>query len=384
MTEQWRNGAILDHLKPDYFNNRSDVCYHVQIYPDSSFVMPQVLLWHIFVLIQVPALCSSKYAGLRGPQKFQGFLPALSQHTLWAQNEQDCADSLSAYVQEWGKYDSANQLDSLCVHHQECILQNMSESQKSFMASSALVLGLSPIILSTLGPTVSEIGLISLNRPFLSLLLTLGTVGVYPSRILSYEDDSPLDIAREPSLFPKWALRRLCTGRWATSLVVCVQYVIVSIAVFNVCYTSWQLGVATVLNFICQSSYMPIVWTALPFFVHLPAALALRANIPSKSLRSALAWEFKLSAFHKPVDASTLTPNPNLLLWRGFATVFSLVHMTVGIVIFSSLLFTMTVDAALILLRYVASALVCRLIIMFDIYGFRLSHEQVDLSVRRA
>lgn len=260
----------------------------------------------------------------------------------------------------------------------------MSESQKSFMASSALVLGLSPIILSTLGPTVSEIGLISLNRPFLSLLLTLGTVGVYPSRILSYEDDSPLEIARKPSLFPKWVLRRLCAGRWAALLVVWAQYVIVSVAVFNVCYTSWQLGVATVLNFICQSSYMPILWTALPFFVHLPAALALRASIPSNSRRCAFALEFKLSAFHKPVDASALTPNTTLLFWRGFATVFCLIHMTVGIVIFSSLLFTMTVDAALILLRYVASALVCRLIIMFEIYGLRLAHEQQDLSFRRA
>ncbi|KAG6356493.1 hypothetical protein INS49_015881 [Diaporthe citri] len=277
-----------------------------------------VLLWHILVLIQLPALCSSKYAGLRGPQKFQALLPALSQHTLWTHNQQDCAQSLSAYVQEWEEYDSSNRLDALCLKHQECILQNTSESQKSFMASSALVLGLSPIILSTLGPTVSEIGLISLNRPFLSLLLTLGTVGVYPSRILSYEDDSPLDIARKPSLFPKWALRRLCIRRWAALLVVRAQYVIVSIAVFNVCYTSWQLGVATVLNFICQSSYMPIVWTVLPFFVHLPAALALRANTPSKSLRSAFALEFKLSAFHKPVDASTLVPDPKLLLWRGF------------------------------------------------------------------
>lgn len=129
---------------------------------------------------------------------------------------------------------------------------------------------------------------------------------------------------------------------------------------------------------------MPILWTVLPFFVHLPAALALRANIPSKSLRSALALEFKLSAFHKPVDTTALAPNSKLLFWRGFATVFSLIHMTVGIVIFSSLLFTMTVDAALILLRYVASAMVCRLIIMFEIYGLRLAHEQLKQSVEGA
>lgn len=341
-------------------------------------------LWEALILTQLPALCSSKYAGLRGPQKFQRFLPSLSQHTLWEHNQQECADSLSAYVQEWERYDSSNQLDLLCLGHQECILQHLSESEKSFMASSALVLGLSPIILSTLGPTVSEIGLISLNRPLLSLLLTLGTVGVYPSRTLSYEDDSPLEIARKPSLFPKWALRRLCAGRWFASLVVYAQYVIVSISIFNVFYTSWELGVATVPDFICQSSYMPVLWSVLPFFVHLPAALALRANIPSKSLRSALALEFKLSAFHVPMDASALAPNTKLMLWRGFATMFALVHMTVGIVLFSSLLFTMTSDAAFILLRYVASALVCRLIIMFEIYGLRLAYEQLALSVRRA
>ncbi|KAL1871144.1 hypothetical protein Daus18300_004889 [Diaporthe australafricana] len=254
-------------------------------------------LWHILIFIHWPYLCSSKYAGLRGPQKFQRFLPSSSQHTLWAHNERDCGESLSAYVQEWKAAGSLDRLDALCLRHQECILRSMSESSKSFMASSSLVLGLSPIILSTLGPTISEIGLISLNRPLLSLLLTFGTVGIYPSRVFSYETDSPSNIIRKPSLFPKWLLGRLCASRWRASLASLAEYVVVGIAVFNVCYTSWQLGIATVLNFICQSSYMPILWTVLPFFVHLPSVLALRANIESKSLRSALALEFKLSVF---------------------------------------------------------------------------------------
>lgn len=142
-------------------------------------------------------------------------------------------------------------------------------------------------------PTVSEIGLISLNRPFLSLLLTLGTVGVYPSRILWYEDFGTKTTRPLTSPESRPYFRSGCFGGYVLAaglpqLWFVQQYFIVNIAVFNVCYTSWQLGVATVLNFICQSSYMPILWTVLPFFMHLPAALALRASIPSKSIRSDL------------------------------------------------------------------------------------------------
>ena len=42
------------------------------------------------------------------------------------------------------------------------------------MASAGVVLGLMPIILANLGPTLAESSILTLERPFLSLLLAIG------------------------------------------------------------------------------------------------------------------------------------------------------------------------------------------------------------------
>jgi hypothetical protein len=316
----------------------------------------------------------------------------LSESTLYDVNNDICAATLADYMSAYN--DPVVDPDRLCLAQQDCILVNMSESEKSYMSSSSLVLGLSPILLSSIGPTVSEIGLLSLRRPILSLLLTFGTVGVYPSRILSYMEDSALDIIAEPTTLAVFLNKTLVhdTIRRRATAISVAQYVMVALAVFNVTYTSWQLGVATVLNFVCQSSFMPLIWTTLPVFIHLPAALALRANKKapatvstsseparamngSKSLVwSSLTSEVALYALREePLDLDALRPTPRLIFWHWVATVFSFVHVLVGIIIFSSLLLTMTTDAAIILLRYAASALACRLIIVFELAGFRWS-----------
>ncbi|ETS75771.1 hypothetical protein PFICI_12715 [Pestalotiopsis fici W106-1] len=346
------------------------------------------------------SLCVGRYIGVRGPAKFQHFLPVLSESTLSDINNNVCAATRADYMSAYN--DPAVDPDRLCLAQQDCILVNMSESEKSYMSSSSLVLGLSPILLSSIGPTISEIGLLSLRRPILSLLLTFGTVGVYPSRILSYVDDSALDIIGEPTTLAVFLneTRVHDTVRKRAAAISVAQYVVVALAVFNVFYTSWQLGVATVLNFVCQSSFMPLVWTTLPAFIHLPAALALRANKKkpatvstsestramncSKSLiRPSLTSEVTLHAMREePIDLAALRPTPMLIFWRWVATVLSFVHVLVGIVIFSSLLFTMTTDAAIILLRYAASALACRLIIIFELGGIRWSRAQAQKNER--
>ncbi|KAJ5502618.1 hypothetical protein N7463_005492 [Penicillium fimorum] len=255
----------------------------------------------------------------------------------------------------------------------------MSENTKAYMSSSSLVLGLSPVLLSTLGPSISEIGLLSLNLPALSAMLSLGTVAVYPSRALAYNADSCRDILEQTTALPVSVFHALKQRRRLASIISVAEYLIVALAVFNVFYTSWQLGVTTLLNFICQSSFMPIIWTSLPLLIHLPAALAFRFNLMCvgemprswKLVRSRIISETKLCMMHKPIPTSIFKASPVVLACHWMATLFGFVHVILGILIYSSLLFTMTTDAAVALLRYFASALACRFVLMFELSGIK-------------
>ncbi|KAL4797926.1 hypothetical protein BDV19DRAFT_386961 [Aspergillus venezuelensis] len=259
----------------------------------------------------------------------------------------------------------------------------MSENAKAYMSSSSLLLGLSPVLLSTLGPSISEIGLLSLNRPVLAVMLSLGTVAIYPSRALAHNADSCHEILESRTTLPVSVFNALNHRPRLAFLVSAAEYIIIALAMFNVFYTSWQLVIATVLNFICQSSFMPIIWTSLPLLIHLPAALAFRFNLmraaktpgPSRwswnLLHSRLTSECKLSMAHKPIPASMFAVSPIVLACHWIATLFGFVHVIFGILIYSSLLFTMTTDAAVILLRYFASALACRFVLIFELAGVK-------------
>jgi len=343
-------------------------------------------LWLVPIVLD-PAL--GAYAGLRGPQKFQNFLPLQSRHTVSPVSDLVCNATLAEYRSAWESA-SLNRLDQACLDQEICILDNMSEAAKAYMATSSLLLGLSPILFSTFGPTISEVGLLSLNRPLLATFVSLGTVGVYPSRVLSYIDDSPLDVLGRSTSLPPGIFSTLLSDTRMAATVSAVEYLLVASAVFNVCWTSWELGVATVSNFICQSSYMPIIWTALPIVVHLPAAGAMHVALrhraapgPRGLLRALLSSETKLSLAQKAIPTAALAPRPHVLAWRWLADMFSFAHVLIGIFIYSSLLFTMTPDAALVLFRYYVSAFVCRLVLAFELAGLRWSQSSAEESSLR-
>ncbi|KAL4968357.1 uncharacterized protein BDV14DRAFT_167825 [Aspergillus stella-maris] len=349
------------------------------MFPRSTFLILLVLSFYVL------GVQSTYYLPIKGPAKYEQWLPLLTRRTLQKTSERTCNATLALYKTQWEH--SGDRLDKTCQAHMECILNSMSENAKAYMSSSSLLLGLSPVLLSTLGPSISEIGLLSLNRPVLAVMLSLGTVAIYPSRALAYNADSCHEILDARTILPVSVFNALNRRPGLAFLVSAAEYIIIAFAVFNVFYTSWQLGVATVLNFICQSSFMPIIWTSLPLLIHLPAALAFRFNLtraaPTRTpgpgswiwnwnlLHSRLTSETKLSMNHKPIPSSMFTASPTVLACHWIATLFGFVHVIFGILIYSSLLFTMTTDAAVILLRYFASALACRFVLIFELAGVK-------------
>ena len=60
-----------------------------------------------------------------------------------------------------------------------CLLQNIDDVDKADMQSATIILGLMSTILSYIGPTVTEMALISSRRPFLAVLAMLGAPAIF-------------------------------------------------------------------------------------------------------------------------------------------------------------------------------------------------------------
>lgn len=319
-----------------------------------------------------------------GPQKFN--FPS----DIFTANTELCNESLSTYRAAWQEAASFVDVAAKCNLHQECVLSNSSANSGAYMAGASILLGLTPVLLSTSGPSISETGLLSMNRPVLAALISLGTAAFYPSRVLGYTDDDPKTLLAEPVLLISSLAERLRNRRGLRYAISAAEYILVAAAIANVMLTSWNLGVSTIPNFQCQVSYLPLLWTILPLFIHIPVAVAFDISLRKRrrevgegmarttknigwasKMKTALKSEVDMSVAHSSLPPGTLDPNILIVIIHMLASVGGFVHVIVGILFYSSLLFAMVLDAAILLIRYFVSVLVCRLVLMLELEGIR-------------
>ena len=114
------------------------------------------------------------------------------------------------------------------------------------VSSAQVLLGVTPTILAVLGASASELSMVSVvaQRPFLSLLLALGSPSVFVSRAFELGDPAELLRDRKGRLRPDH-LRSPARRR----LVAAAQYVAAAGAVANVAELDWELGIKTVCTF---------------------------------------------------------------------------------------------------------------------------------------
>jgi hypothetical protein len=323
---------------------------------------------------------------------------------------ENCNATLQAYLQ--GAIDSNDGI----ARHADCILANTTETIKANMASAGVVLGLMPIILANLGPTLAESSILTLERPFLSLLLAIGGPSIYPARPFDYYD--PLEAIKQPSTkFLNISPRQLSYP--AASVL---QYVIASSAAANVITVSLELGMKTIVVWKKVNSYLPLTWVLLPIVLHIGAALRLRLFIATVSS----------TRQHRPPDGNkrddrlnrSYCVQPNLFrsLYHLLSNtinaeirpcrvrtklqlplisesqeveepvssymlalclpLLSLVHVSIGVMIFSSLLFIGVGDTETIVLRYGISALAVQMIRHFEATGFHVAYTEATMSSR--
>ena len=99
------------------------------------------------------------------------------------------------------------------------MLANLSAAYLANYQAASVIMGLTPTILASLGPSVPETSLLSAHRPLLSFLISLGAPAVYPARVFEFND-------------PYWVLRHkehlLRLPLWGTrSAIICsvLEYV---------------------------------------------------------------------------------------------------------------------------------------------------------------
>lgn len=213
-----------------------------------------VFLTAIPFLIITP---SPVQAHLKGSTRFTEFFPLLRPELINISTN-TCASSLGFYLE--------NQDRPACDAHINCILGNMVQLDQIDMTNACILLGLLPIFVATFGPTIAEIALLSSRRPLPSFLLSVGVPAIFIIRPMAYAD--PLELLTPTR--GEFTIPRLTDKRLAL-LLSGAEYLVVSLAIVNILWVSYELQLRTVLAWKCLP-FMPVVWALLPCIIHLLAA----------------------------------------------------------------------------------------------------------------
>lgn len=285
-----------------------------------------------------------------------------------------CNLSLAAYLGDTTARTTLGPVVSYCWTHSNCLLATANAGNTQSYASASILLGLMPTILSMVGPSVAEITLLALHRPLLSLLLSLGAPALFPMRFLTWVD--PLHV-KEPKA-GAWIIPRL-SRRWKIALSI-AQYVLAAAAVAVNFYTAWTLGVRTVLVWLCDRSYWPVLWVLFGTVTHILAVCSLRASMkpPEESEDkpktfsdrgfSFLQREFTPTACSKS-KVIEVERGPLAVLLQYISALVALFHLMFGTALFSSLLYIGNIASLLVFGSFLAAAIMSRVILHFEISG---------------
>lgn len=225
----------------------------------------------------------------------------------------------------------------------ECLLGSTPETFKANMASASVVLGLLPTILGLAGSSTVEVGLVALQRPLLALLLGIASPAVNPIRTFEYGTPARLmsheDHSAKPFAIPV-SLRRVVSG---------MQYALALAAISNVAMVTYSLSIR---SYSVSHQYVPIVliWMCVAIVIHIAGAVALRLRVKLTTknplgISTALKNEFLLSAYHPEAQLAFRQESYWFILLSWTTSVGTIVHIAIGTMVLSSLLFINTVDA---------------------------------------
>ncbi|KAM7197963.1 hypothetical protein V8F20_006411 [Naviculisporaceae sp. PSN 640] len=389
--------------------------------PSCNVNLPLILLATLLFLLVLtqPAAAALSYDEitkiLNDPSKdYVGWKPTFRRFEAWYPQyrptlnyilSQNCSTELFTYrsgnysapIDDLGGGDAPSHIIQPLV---QCIMDALPEYIKMSMSASQVLLGVTPTILSILGPSVEESALLYIvgRRPILAWFLALGSPSVYFSRAFEYRN--PVEILQGHHE----RVGQQCPRRKVWELVVvAVEYTVALGSVANLILQTWELGVQTFCSIWPNTFGGPTIWLVLRIVLHMLSLLLVRLRIrrnacgggvvPGKGLTKKEwtkgIWERAVVILRRYEFKPCVTQGPrdgevdravSVDVWgetRGFITVawilhtLTVVHILFGTLVFSSLMFIGTRDAVFVLGRFMASVLFCRVILMYEIAGLR-------------
>lgn len=273
--------------------------------------------------------------GWRARESFRHFFPDVEVELSKAVTN-NCSHVLQKYQNEhitlYGVY---------CVKTYSCIMNNVAEYTKANMASAAVLLGLTPTILTTLGSSTTELSLLSSHRPVLALLLVLGSPAINPIRTFDYHDP----VAELQKKKWRWYFSKNSQNsersmtRNIIRVIVQLFFVIGSIAnLVDLCRT---IALKTISVMSCDFSDVVVeLWIGLAIPAHLGGLITFTRRYKMAYPGAWLRYEFTPCATHTS-HGPKLEPKENraFIVWSFLTSVYTVVHLTAGTLIFSSLSF---------------------------------------------
>lgn len=292
---------------------------------------------------------------------------------------------------------TANKLLAICYRHEACIYDQLGSNHALNYASALVLLGLLPTLVSTIGPGIAELSLLSAHRPLLSMALSLGAPATFPMRAFEFDDPN-----RVLSLEDNRTILRPFGRNWARLAITVMQYIFAVGAALNTIYNMVELGSLTILAWGCTTQFTPLMWAMISGIVNLTAAISyafIKRRITLRqrredetgqlqhrkgnSLTKFLVSELTLCANRENVWRLDSAEIPKTAILLNVAAGFmSFVQLVFGTAVFSSLQFiTMTDVLWRIVLRLVGSAIACRLVLIMEMAGLRaVCHGGVDVT----
>lgn len=277
-------------------------------------------------------------------------------------------------------YTGGNQDNRVAQPVVNCILKNTSEYIRSVMASSQVLLGLTPTLLAGLGPSTEETALLFVigRRPVLALGIAAGSSAVFPLRSFDYKD--PVQLLNDRK------------GRWRPTptrdsprlIDIALEYTLVGAAVYNVIELSEKLGTRVICTFAPHLTVLQLLWTFTITIIHCLGSLTLllRAYVDDPSSSSSLRASFSLVyswvriqftrfEMQKPIKVVVLPETPYCIMSSWFTATLTIIHNIYGTLVFSSMLFIGVKDSLTVIGRYFASAICCRIVLMIELAYLR-------------
>ena len=270
-----------------------------------------------------------------------------------------------------------------------CLLDNAGNYIQYQLATSQVVLGITPTMIALLGASSEEVCLLALigRRRILGYLLAAASPSVYTERAFKYQDADKIIEELE------YTHVRATVFRKPRALFVVLEYMAVIGSIANIAVLNWQLGLRSVNAINPNIIVLPALWSCLGIATHLGGLVVF--NMRTRRLDNArpasayknkfqrLQWLFREIWWlpENPEDTIRFTNRKETRCFTFLAWVFSLLtifHIILGTLILSSTNFVGPKDAFGIMTRYILSAVICRVVLVYEFSVLGLKYEKTE------